>query len=138
MTSIAEFNSAADHYKRNGRGFSYATKLKLYGLYKQATIADVEDGGKPEGGLFVSSWKGDRFESWSAQKGLSSGEARSQYVALVKVSDPKFARVGTEEVGSAAYALASSAATEMLAPPPFQVDADVFSAAVAAVSDIKV
>ena len=54
--------------------------LKLYGLYKQATIGDVNTS-KP------SFWdvKGKaKYEAWSQNKGMTQSEAKEQYINMVQ------------------------------------------------------
>lgn len=55
------------------------TKLKLYALFKQATIGDVE-GEKPSAVNFVAQAK---FDAWSKLIGLSKADAIQQYIDLV-------------------------------------------------------
>ncbi|HBY64338.1 MAG TPA: acyl-CoA-binding protein [Solibacterales bacterium] len=55
------------------------TKLKLYALYKQATLGDAA-GERPGAFDFVARAK---FDAWSAVKGTSAEEAMRQYVAMV-------------------------------------------------------
>jgi acyl-CoA-binding protein len=56
------------------------TKLKLYGLFKQATQGDVP-GERPGGFDFVGQAK---YDAWSAVKGTSKAAAMQEYVDLVK------------------------------------------------------
>ncbi len=55
------------------------TLLKLYGLYKQATVGDAS-GERPGAFDFV---KRAKFDAWSAMKGTSMESAMQQYVELV-------------------------------------------------------
>jgi diazepam-binding inhibitor (GABA receptor modulator, acyl-CoA-binding protein) len=55
-------------------------KLKLYGLFRQARDGDVH-GDKP--GLFDMVGK-FKYEAWAHCKGMSTGEAMRQYVALAE------------------------------------------------------
>lgn len=57
-----------------------STRLKLYGLYKQATRGDVS-GERPGGFDFVGQAK---YDAWSAVKGTSKAAAMREYVDLVK------------------------------------------------------
>lgn len=41
MSSVITFEEAADHVRKKGHHYSYATKLRLYALYKQATVGSV-------------------------------------------------------------------------------------------------
>jgi len=51
------FASAASHYLKRGKPFSYAAKLDLYGLFKQATVGDVVG---PQPRDLFNSWKVSR------------------------------------------------------------------------------
>ena len=55
------------------------TMLKLYALYKQATVGDVE--GKRPG--FTDMIGRAKYDAWAATKGKSSDEAMRDYTALV-------------------------------------------------------
>ena len=54
--------------------------LKLYALYKQASIGDVE--GKRPG--FTDMVGRAKYDAWATLKGTSSDAAMQQYVDLVK------------------------------------------------------
>ena len=56
------------------------TMLNLYALFKQASSGDVS-GDKPGFFDFVATAK---YEAWEQIKGLSSDDAKQQYVDLVK------------------------------------------------------
>ena len=53
-------------------------KLRLYALYKQATIGDVE-GGRP--GITNPVGRA-KYDAWAAARGLSADEAKRAYVEL--------------------------------------------------------
>ena len=55
------------------------TLLELYGLYKQATVGDVE-GDRPGGFDFRAQAK---FDAWEQKRGLSSEDAMQSYIELV-------------------------------------------------------
>ena len=55
------------------------TMLKLYALYKQATIGDVE--GKRPG--FTDMIGRAKYDAWAGIKGQSSNDAMVEYTALV-------------------------------------------------------
>jgi acyl-CoA-binding protein len=55
------------------------TMLKLYALYKQATVGDVE-GKRPGFSDMVGRAKHD---AWAGMKGKSADDAMKEYVALV-------------------------------------------------------
>jgi len=53
--------------------------LKLYGLYKQATVGDVQ--GKRPGML---DFRGQaKYDAWAAYQGLTNDAARDRYIAYV-------------------------------------------------------
>jgi len=56
-----------------------ATLLELYGLYKQATLGDV-DGARP--GLLDLKGRA-KWDAWASRRGLPADAAMEQYVALV-------------------------------------------------------
>jgi acyl-CoA-binding protein len=55
------------------------TLLKLYALYKQATIGDVE-GEQPS---FIDMVGRAKYDAWSAFKGKAADEAMQEYIVLV-------------------------------------------------------
>jgi acyl-CoA-binding protein len=55
------------------------TKLRLYALYKQATVGDVE--GKRPG--FTNPVGRAKYDAWSALSGTSPQQAEADYVAEV-------------------------------------------------------
>lgn len=55
------------------------TLLKLYALYKQGAVGDVQ-GDKPGFFDFVGAAK---YEAWEQLKGTSADEAQQQYIDLV-------------------------------------------------------
>jgi acyl-CoA-binding protein len=56
-----------------------ATMLKLYALFKQATVGDVE--GKRPG--FSDMVGRAKYDAWAATKGKSTDDAMKEYTALV-------------------------------------------------------
>jgi acyl-CoA-binding protein len=58
---------------------SNETLLQLYGLYKQATVGDVE-GDRPSGFDFRGAAK---YDAWEKRRGMSSDEAMQAYIDLV-------------------------------------------------------
>ena len=56
------------------------TLLKIYGLFKQATLGDNTEK-KPSFSDFVARAK---WDAWNARKGLGTEEAKRQYVALIE------------------------------------------------------
>ena len=57
-----------------------ATLLKIYGLYKQATVGDNLEK-KPAASDLVGH---AQWEAWDACRGLDSDSAKQQYVALIQ------------------------------------------------------
>lgn len=54
------------------------TLLEVYGLYKQATVGDVQ--GKRPGLLNVRGRA--KYDAWTKRKGMANAEAAAAYVAL--------------------------------------------------------
>ncbi|XP_061631601.1 acyl-CoA-binding domain-containing protein 7-like isoform X2 [Phyllopteryx taeniolatus] len=80
MTSVAEFEKAAEDVKNLKTRPSDQELLDLYGLYKQAIVGDV-DTDRP--GLFDMKGKA-KWDAWSSRKGMSKDDAMSAYIALAK------------------------------------------------------
>ncbi|MGR4870376.1 acyl-CoA-binding protein [Variovorax sp. LARHSF232] len=57
-----------------------ATLLKIYGLYKQATLGDNAEK-KPSFSDFVARAK---WDAWTANKGLTSDQAKQGYIDLIE------------------------------------------------------
>ena len=55
-------------------------KLEIYGLFKQATVGDVNTS-RP--GMLDFKGKA-KWDAWEAKKGMSSDDAKEAYVNLVK------------------------------------------------------
>ena len=55
-------------------------KLEIYGLFKQATVGDVNTS-RP--GMLDFKGKA-KWDAWEAKKGMSSDDAKAAYVDLVK------------------------------------------------------
>lgn len=63
------------------------TLLKIYALYKQGTMGDVQ-GEKPG---FVDMVGRAKYEAWESQQGKSRDEAMTDYIALIdKLADEAF------------------------------------------------
>lgn len=54
---------------------------QLYGLFKQATVGDVT-GERP--GILSGLKAGYKWDAWSAQAGVTPGEAQGRYVRMVE------------------------------------------------------
>ncbi|KAL1929784.1 hypothetical protein VTP01DRAFT_1922 [Rhizomucor pusillus] len=75
----AEFQKAADEVQQLASKPSNDELLKLYGLFKQATVGD-NNTSKPTFDL-----KGRaKWDAWTANKGMSQEEAEKQYIAFVE------------------------------------------------------
>ncbi|TFZ05151.1 acyl-CoA-binding protein [Ramlibacter henchirensis] len=81
MTDLkAQFDAAVANSKNLTARPDNATLLKIYGLYKQATIGDNTEK-KPGFGDMVGRAK---WDAWNANKGTSSEEAMRRYVDLIE------------------------------------------------------
>ena len=80
MSLDADFQAAVDNSKKLSQRPDNATLLKIYGLYKQATVGDNTEK-KPGFGDMVGRAK---WDAWNALKGTSGDEAKQQYVDLIK------------------------------------------------------
>lgn len=63
------------------RASTRAEKLKLYGLYKRATVESDQRPARP--GMFNVDGR-MKWDAWAAEDGLSKEEARQAYVELAK------------------------------------------------------
>jgi len=75
-----DFEAASEAVKQLAKRPDNQTLLKLYALYKQATVGDVS-GSRPGGFDFAGAAK---YDAWAALKGTSMDEAKRSYIALVK------------------------------------------------------
>ncbi|OAQ34216.1 ACBP-domain-containing protein [Linnemannia elongata AG-77] len=76
----AEFDAAAKKIKELTVSPSNDNLLKLYALFKQATVGD-NDTTRP--GAFDFKGKA-KWDAWTEKKGLSQEDAEKQYIELVK------------------------------------------------------
>ncbi|KAF9940181.1 hypothetical protein BGZ75_004332 [Mortierella antarctica] len=76
----AEFNAAAEKVKTLKKA-TPEEQLKLYGLYKQATLGDCNTT-RPDGWLEMAPKA--KWDSWNAKKGTSQEEAEKLYIAYVE------------------------------------------------------
>jgi diazepam-binding inhibitor (GABA receptor modulating acyl-CoA-binding protein) len=76
----AEFEQAAEAVKQLTTDPGNEAKLRLYGLYKQATEGDVT-GSRPG---FTNPVGRQKYDAWSKFQGTSREAAEEQYVALVR------------------------------------------------------
>jgi acyl-CoA-binding protein len=75
----ADFEAAVANSKKLSERPDNATLLKIYGLYKQATVGDNTEK-KPGFGDMVGRAK---WDAWNGFKGTSSEDAKMQYVELI-------------------------------------------------------
>ena len=75
-----EFEAAAAASKNLKERPDNDTMLRLYALFKQATLGDAE--GKRPG--FTDMIGRAKFDAWAAAKGKSADDAMREYTALVK------------------------------------------------------
>lgn len=81
MTELNDaFENAQKDVKNLARRPDDATLLKLYALYKQGTVGDVQ-GDKPGFFDFVGAAK---YEAWEKIKGMNLEEAKQSYIDLVQ------------------------------------------------------
>lgn len=78
--SEQEFNDFAAKVKNLKTQPSNDQLLKLYGLYKQATVGNVNTA-RP--GMFDLKGKA-KWDAWKALENTSTEEARKQYIQLVQ------------------------------------------------------
>ncbi len=76
----AAFEDAAARAQQLSKRPDNETMLKLYSLYKQATVGDVS-GKRPGFTDFVGRAK---YDAWSKLKGQSSNDAKGSYITLVE------------------------------------------------------
>jgi acyl-CoA-binding protein len=79
MSVEQQFEAAVAASKNLKERPDNSTLLRLYALYKQGSVGDVE--GKRPG--FTDMVGRAKYDAWAAVKGLGRDEARKQYVALV-------------------------------------------------------
>lgn len=75
-----EFEAAASAVTGLQRDPGNETKLRLYALYKQATVGDVE--GRRPG--FTNPVGRAKHDAWESVSGLSREDAMRQYVELAR------------------------------------------------------
>lgn len=76
----AKFERAVADSKNLAERPDNATLLKIYALYKQATVGDVE--GKRPG--FTDMVGRAKWDAWNELKGLAKEDAMQQYVDLIE------------------------------------------------------
>jgi acyl-CoA-binding protein len=76
----AKFEAAVANSKNLSERPDNATLLKIYALYKQATLGDNTEK-KPGFGDMVGRAK---WDAWAGMKGTSKDEAMQQYIELIE------------------------------------------------------
>jgi diazepam-binding inhibitor (GABA receptor modulator, acyl-CoA-binding protein) len=76
----AEFEQAVETVKGLGTDPGNEVKLRLYGLYKQATEGDAT-GSRPG---FTNPVGRTKYDAWAKLAGTSPEAAQEQYVAIVR------------------------------------------------------
>uniref|UniRef100_A0A3Q3A6S7 Acyl-CoA-binding protein-like n=1 Tax=Kryptolebias marmoratus TaxID=37003 RepID=A0A3Q3A6S7_KRYMA len=79
------FEKAVEEVKVLKRRPDQADLSSLYGLYKQATVGDIDT----ERPGFLDFTGKAKWDAWAAKKGLSKEEAMAAYVDLVEKLKPK-------------------------------------------------
>ncbi|KAL1490257.1 hypothetical protein ABEB36_012983 [Hypothenemus hampei] len=80
-----DFNAAANQIRAFAKRPPDSDMLEVYALYKQATVGDTNIP-KPGGGEAGAKWN-----AWNGKKGVSTNQAKEQYVAKIKALAPKYA-----------------------------------------------
>ncbi|XP_066501823.1 acyl-CoA-binding domain-containing protein 7 [Hoplias malabaricus] len=86
MTLQKEFEQHAEDVKKVKTRPSDQELLDLYGLYKQATVGDINID-KP--GMVDLKGKA-KWEAWNSRKGMSKDDAMTAYIALAKEAIDKY------------------------------------------------
>jgi len=80
------FKKAAEEVKTLATDPSNDEKLKIYSLYKQATIGDVNTS-RP--GMLDMTGKA-KWDAWSGRKGTSKEDAEAEYITTVEELKGKY------------------------------------------------
>jgi len=75
-----DFTEAAEKVKKLSKTPSNDELCELYGLYKQATVGDVNT---ERPGMLDLKGKA-KWDAWSGKKGISQDDAKTQYIAKVE------------------------------------------------------
>ncbi|KAL6109216.1 acbd7 [Pungitius sinensis] len=80
MSNRAEFEKMAEDVKKVKTRPTDQELLDLYGLYKQATVGEINTD-RPG----MMDFKGKaKWDAWSSRKGMSKDDAESAYITLAK------------------------------------------------------
>ncbi|KAI8141996.1 acyl CoA binding protein-domain-containing protein [Fennellomyces sp. T-0311] len=92
MTALL-FEEASTYLNTHNVSLSNDQKLKVYGLFKQATVGDCNTS-RPSLFEFVGRAK---WDAWNALRGMSSDDAKQGYVELVESFQVGWSRQGEYE-----------------------------------------
>ena len=85
-----QFETAAADAQKLARRPDDKTLLKLYALYKQATVGDVQ--GKRPG--FTDMSGRFKYDAWAKVKGMSEEDAMQAYIDMVEEMKTKYGYTG--------------------------------------------
>ena len=84
MSNSPQFLQAVDTIQHLNNKPPTDVLLKLYGLYKQAIIGDIDNSQTIKPGLL--DFKGNiKWNSWNTYKGYSKYQAEIEYIKLVNI-----------------------------------------------------
>jgi len=86
LSSIISFETAVEEVKSLASKPADDELLKMYSLFKQATVGDVNIA-RP--GMLDFQGKA-KWDAWSGQKGKSQDDAKSEYITLVEELKGKY------------------------------------------------
>ena len=86
MSNSKEFLVASEYVKKLKTTPNYDELGVLYGLYKQATVGDINTT-KPG---FLNFKESKKWESWNQYKGLSTYDSEVKYITAVNVMIQKY------------------------------------------------
>lgn len=81
-----QFETAAEEVQHLSKRPDDQTMLKLYALYKQATVGDVQ-GNRPG---FMDMAGRFKYDAWAKLKGVPQDQAKQDYVTLVESLKAKY------------------------------------------------
>lgn len=81
VSEESAFRAAAARVGEYGAHLSTAVRLRLYALYKQATLGDAP--ASPSGGLLDAAAQ-VKWRSWAGLRGMGAAEAMTLYSSMVK------------------------------------------------------
>ncbi|XP_065839965.1 acyl-CoA-binding protein-like [Oscarella lobularis] len=87
MSTEEAFQKAAEDVKKLKSSPTNEEMLEIYGLYKQATVGDVNKGRPSFLSGFTEQYK---WDAWDSKKGMSKEDAMKAYVAKVEELKEKY------------------------------------------------